>query len=125
MNAATGLKRLGLALAAIILAGCGIITAASFLVSVDAAREKAKAEIRAATGLDPLFRGQSTVSLFPFGAVTFDDVTLGDGRQAALTAQRLTASLRFFPLLLGQVNFFMEFDVCLFRSGGSFEVRPK
>ena len=29
------------------------------------------------------------------------------------------------PLLLGQVNFFMEFDVCVFRSQGVFEVKPK
>jgi len=29
------------------------------------------------------------------------------------------------PVLLGQVNFFMEFDVCLFRSQCLFEVRPK
>jgi len=29
------------------------------------------------------------------------------------------------PVLLGQVNFFMEFDVCLFRSRSVFEVRPK
>jgi hypothetical protein len=29
------------------------------------------------------------------------------------------------PVLLGQVNFFMEFDVCLFRSAGHFEVKPK
>ena len=29
------------------------------------------------------------------------------------------------PLLLGQTNFLMEFDVCLFRSKGIFEVKPK
>jgi hypothetical protein len=29
------------------------------------------------------------------------------------------------PILLGQVNFFMEFDVCLFRSQSLFEVKPK
>ena len=29
------------------------------------------------------------------------------------------------PLLLGQVNFLMEFDVCFFRSQKSFEVQPK
>ena len=29
------------------------------------------------------------------------------------------------PLILGQVNFFMEFDVCLFRSRWTFEVRPR
>jgi hypothetical protein len=29
------------------------------------------------------------------------------------------------PLLLGQVNFFMEFDVCFYRSQAMFEVRPR
>ncbi len=28
-------------------------------------------------------------------------------------------------VILGQVNFFLEFDVCFFRSRGLFEVRPK
>lgn len=29
------------------------------------------------------------------------------------------------PLLLGQVNFFMEFDVCFYRSRNAFDIRPK
>jgi hypothetical protein len=29
------------------------------------------------------------------------------------------------PTILGQVNFFLEFDVCFFRSRSMFEVRPK
>lgn len=29
------------------------------------------------------------------------------------------------PVLLGQVNFFMEFDVCFSRSRLAFEIRPK
>ena len=29
------------------------------------------------------------------------------------------------PLILGQVNFFLEFDVCFFGSQNLFEVRPK
>lgn len=29
------------------------------------------------------------------------------------------------PLILGQVNFFMEFDVCFYRFQQAFEVRPK
>jgi hypothetical protein len=29
------------------------------------------------------------------------------------------------PLLLGQMNFFLEFDVCFFRSRAVFEVKPK
>jgi hypothetical protein len=28
-------------------------------------------------------------------------------------------------VILGQVNFFLEFDVCFFRARGVFEVRPK
>jgi hypothetical protein len=28
-------------------------------------------------------------------------------------------------VILGQVNFFMEFDICFFRARGEFEVRPK
>ncbi len=28
-------------------------------------------------------------------------------------------------VILGQVNFFLEFDVCFFRSRGLFEVKPK
>jgi hypothetical protein len=28
-------------------------------------------------------------------------------------------------VLLGQVNFFLEFEICFFRSRGLFEVRPK
>jgi hypothetical protein len=29
------------------------------------------------------------------------------------------------PLLLGRMNFFLEFDVCFYRSQLAFEVRPK
>ena len=29
------------------------------------------------------------------------------------------------PLLLGQTNFFLEFDACFFRSRAEFEVRPR
>jgi hypothetical protein len=29
------------------------------------------------------------------------------------------------PLLLGQINFFMQFDVCFFRASNRFEIRPR
>jgi hypothetical protein len=29
------------------------------------------------------------------------------------------------PLILGQANFFFEFDVCFFRARSEFEIRPK
>jgi len=104
LTAATRFKRLGLALAAVIVTTAGVLTAMTLLVSTDAVREQAKTEIQAVTGLDPVFRGAATVSLFPSGSVSFADVSLGDAGQPALTAERLTARLRFFPLLIGQVE---------------------
>ena len=77
---------------------------ASFLISADAVRQQAMNEIRTVTGLNPILRGEATVSLFPSGAVSFADVVLGEPTHPALTAERLTARLRFFPLLIGRVE---------------------
>lgn len=30
-----------------------------------------------------------------------------------------------FPLILGQMNFFLEFEVCFFRAEQAFEIKPK
>src|SRR5207253_10968649 len=72
----------------------------------DAVREAVKAEIRAVTGLDPVLRGGTSVSLFPTGAVSFDDVALCDNRTGApsLTAEHVSARLRFFPFLAGRIE---------------------
>ena len=104
LTATTGFKRLGLALLAVIAAGAGMLLTASFLISADSVRQKAMSEIRAVTGLNPVLRGEATVSLFPSGQVSFADVVLGDANRPALTAERLTARLRFFPLLIGRVE---------------------
>lgn len=102
--ATTGFRRVGFALLAVILAAAGLLAAAGFFISADAVRQETMREIRAVTGLDPILRGPTTVSLFPSGQVSFADVVLGDPKQPALTAERLTARLRFFPLLLGRVE---------------------
>ncbi len=104
MTAATGFKRLGLALLAALAVGTGVLVAAGYLISADAVRRQVLSEIRAVTGLNPILRGGANVSLFPFGSVSFADVVLGDAKRPALTAERLTARLRFFPLLLGRVE---------------------
>jgi len=88
----------------VITLGAGFYAAATALISRDAVRAQAIDEIRAVTGLSPTLRGDTTVSLFPRGSVSFGDVILGDAAQPALTAERLTARLRFFPLLLGHVE---------------------
>ncbi len=104
MTAATGFRRLGLALLAVIAAGAGVLVGASYLISPEAVRAQVLNELRAVTGLNPTLRGDTTVRLFPAGSISFGDVVLGDGDKPALTAKRLTARLRFFPLLAGRVE---------------------
>jgi len=104
LTAATGFKRLGLALLAVIAVGAGALVGATYLISPDAVRAQVLSELRIVTGLNPTLRGETTVKLFPTGSVSFDDVILGEDGKPALTAQRLTARLRFFPLLAGRVE---------------------
>jgi AsmA protein len=104
LTTANGLKRLGFILLAVIAGGLAVLTTAGYLVSADAVRQQVLAEIREVTGLEPVFRGKASVSLFPTGSVNFADVVLGDAKEPALSAERLTARLRFFPLLIGRVE---------------------
>ena len=106
MTAAVGIKRLGFVVVALAAVGIGALVILPFLMSADAVREAVKAEIRAVTGLDPVLRGGTSVSLFPTGTVSFDDVTLGDNRTGApaLTAEHVVARLRFFPFLAGRIE---------------------
>jgi AsmA protein len=106
VTAAVGIKRLGFVLVALAAVGIGALVILPFLMPADAVREAVKAEIRAVTGLDPVLRGGTSVSLFPSGAVSFDDVMLGDNRTGApaLTAEHVVARLRFFPFLAGRIE---------------------
>jgi AsmA protein len=106
VTAAVGIKRLGFVVVAVAAVGIGALVILPFLMSADAVREAVKAEIRAVTGLDPVLRGGTSVSLFPTGTVSFDDVTLGDNRTGApaLTAEHVVARLRFFPFLAGRIE---------------------
>ena len=106
MTAAIGIKRAAIALGAIFAAGAGGLLLLSFLIPADRVREAVKAEIRAVTGLDPVLRGDVSVSLFPNGNVSFEDVSLSDNRSGkpALTAEHVVARLRFFPLLIGRIE---------------------
>ena len=104
MTTATGLKRLGFVLLAVIAGGLAVLTTAGYLISADTVCQRVLGEIREVTGLDPVLRGKASVSLFPSGSVNFADVALGDAKQPALVAERLTARLRFFPLLIGRVE---------------------
>jgi AsmA protein len=104
LTVTTGFRRLGFFLLAAIVAGSGVFITAGYLISADSVRQQAMSEIRAVTGLNPILRGEATVSLFPSGSISFADVVLGDPNRPALMAERLTARLRFFPLLIGRVE---------------------
>lgn len=121
MTPAAGLKRLGFALLAVVVAGGGLLAARGVLVSSDSVREQALDEIQAVTGLRPVLRGPVEVSLFPNGTVSFDDVALGDAKTPALTAERLVARLRFLPLLIGHVEIA---DVSLERPQIAIDLEP-
>ena len=106
MSAATGIKRFGLAVVALLAAGFCTLAVLSFVISAETVREDVKAQIRAVTGLEPVLNGDVAVSLFPTGSVRFYEVSLGDNRTgaSALTAEQLLVRLRFFPFLIGRIE---------------------
>jgi AsmA protein len=112
VTAATAFKRLGIAIAAVVLASFAALGAIALLMPVETVRDATKAEIRNVTGLDLVLRGDVAVSLFPTGSVSFGNVTLGDDAKPVLAADRLTARLRFFPLFAGRIEIA---DVALLR----------
>jgi len=114
VTAAPGLKRLAIAVAALIAAAFVTLIALSFLIPAASVREAVRSEIRAVTGLDPVLGDDISLSLFPSGTVRFRNVLLGKDLNGdpALTAAELTARLRYFPLLAGHVEIA---DVMLIR----------
>ena len=94
-----GFKRIGLAFAALVVIGLGAIGVSSFLISTDTAREAVKAQIHAATGLDPIIQGGASVSPFPPDTATLRDVALEDAQHAPmLTAASSGRTLAAFAI---------------------------
>ena len=80
MTAATGFKRLGIAISAVVLTVIAVLATLALLIPADSVREAVKAEIRSVTGLDVSLRGSAEVSLFPNGSISFANVALGDAQ---------------------------------------------
>lgn len=104
MTAATGFKRLAIAIVAVVLTVIAALGTLALLIPAESVREAVKAEIRGVTGLDVSLRGDAEVSLFPNGSISFANVALGDGSEPALSAERLIARLQFFPLFAGRIE---------------------
>jgi len=104
--AASGIKRVGIAVASLLGAGLALLLILSVVIPADTVRDAVKAQIKEVTGLDPVLRGDVSVSLFPTGSVRFNDISLGDNRTGApaLSAQQLVVRLRFFSFLFGRIE---------------------
>ena len=68
LTAATGFKRLGIVLLAVIAAGAGVLTTAGYLISPDAVRARCSSDIRTVTGLNPSCAARPTSRCFPTAA---------------------------------------------------------
>ncbi len=105
MTAATGLKRLAIAVTGVAAAAFATLIGLSFLIPATSIRDAVKKEIHDVTGLDPTLRGDISVSLFPHASVTFHNVLFADnGAQPALDADAMIARLSYFPLLAGRIE---------------------
>jgi AsmA protein len=104
VTAATGFKRLALAIAAVVVALVATMGTISLFMPRDSVRAAVMSEIRNATGLDLVLRGDVDVSLFPTGSITLNNVSLGDDANPVLASDQLNARLRFFPLLTGRIE---------------------
>ena len=108
MTAATGLKRLAIAVTGVAAAAFATLIGLSFLIPAASIRDAVKKEIHDVTGLDPTLRGDISVSLFPHASVTFRNVLFADNRGAqqapALDADEMIARLSYFPLLAGRIE---------------------
>jgi AsmA protein len=120
---AIGFKRLVIGIGAVVALCLGAIVLSSLVVSADSARDAVVAQVRAATGLEPVIRGSVSMSIFPPDSVSLSDVVLGDDRnRPALAAQLVTARLRLLPLLFGRIEIA---DVVLVRPRISVAFKPE
>jgi AsmA protein len=109
-----GIKRLGMAVAALLGVLLIGLIAMSWLLNRDALRQAVEAQIRAVTGLDLVVKGNIDIAVFPASYVSFHDVGLKGGgtNDPALAVDVLTANLRLLPLL---VQRFEIADVMMLR----------
>jgi len=111
LTTAPGSRRVGIAVSTVLtVIGIGLFAGILLIlpatIPANSVRDALRNEIKAATGLDPLVQGETSVSLFPWGTVSFADVVLGGDHSGppALVADRVTARLRLLPLLFGRIE---------------------
>jgi AsmA protein len=102
---AIGIRWLGIAIGVVVALGLGALGLSSLVISAESARDAVTAQIKAATGFEPVVRGSVSISIFPPDSVTLSDVVLGEDRgKPALAAQSVTARLRLLSLFFGRIE---------------------
>jgi AsmA protein len=102
---AAGFKRLGLAIAGVVAAAFVLLAVGPQFIPGEMVRDAIKREIKSVTGLDVMVRGPASVSMLPWGNVSFSDVVLGGaGDKPALAADQMSVRLRLLPLLFGRID---------------------
>jgi AsmA protein len=95
-----------MAIAGVVAVAAIAVMAGPLFIPGEAVLNAIRGEIKAATGFDLEVRGETSVSLFPWGNVRLDDVILAGapGSEPPLVAKELHARLRLMPLLFGRIG---------------------
>ena len=121
------MKKILLALAAIVILCGAFVALAPKLVTIEAVRRSLTREVAGWSGRALTYEGTPTVSFKPYPAVTFTKVRISSDRdpQPLVEMDSLSAELSLFPLLIGRVRpSLLELDNPVFRFGVNADGTP-
>ncbi|WP_421724734.1 AsmA family protein [Bauldia sp.] len=95
-------------LVAVVVVG-GLIAAAPFIISTDLVKRQITDQIAYWTGRDFTFRGEPSISLYPYLTVRLREATLanpdGDDAEPFMDIETMTGKIELLPLLTGRIEF--------------------
>lgn len=87
----------------------GLVASAPFIISTDLVKRQISDQIAYWTGRDFTFRGEPSISLYPYLTVRLRDATLanpdGMGDEPFMDIETMTGKIELLPLLLGRIEF--------------------
>ena len=102
------MKRIASILAVVLISAAALLLLGYWLLPRDALKTRIGEQVAAWTGRDVSLRGEPAIHLFPELTVTLQDVQIsgpsGMADAEIVSMDRLTGTVRFLPLLIGQVE---------------------